>query len=95
MARIRMMCDRIGLEKEISIDIDAEVDEYSGIFAEEVQKRVRTLLGNGKVTCEGHFYADRAKSDGYDLYLVDVKMPNGVSILSVWVRHILEDDIIA
>ncbi len=70
-----------------SFEIDEEdVDE--GIVETEVTKRMRTLLGMGKITTKAEF-TERVPGVGnesYDLYVANILSGTGVHFASVWVR---------
>lgn len=71
--------------KSFEIDED-DVDE--GIIEDEVTKRMRTLLGMGKITCEAEFSArvPGVGNESFDLWSVHILSGTGVHFASLWVR---------
>ncbi len=67
--------------------LDKQVEVHNGckldIIQSEVLKRLVTVTGLSKITCEAW---ESCKTKGYMLYCVDVKAPTGVILFNMWVR---------
>ncbi len=67
--------------------LDKQVEVHDGcrldIIQTEVMKRMITVTGIAKLTCEGY---EACKAKGFDLYSVNIKAPTGVTLFLLWVR---------
>lgn len=81
-----MICSSVPeFTKTFEVDAD-EVD--AKIIQDEVTKRMRTLLGMGKITCEAEFsdHVPGVGNENYDLWIGNILSGTGVHFATVWVR---------
>lgn len=77
MPRIQICHDM--LQKDVEVHDGCRLD----IIQIEVLKRITTVTGLSKLSCEA---SESCQCEGFMLYSVDIKSPTGVTLFSLWVR---------
>lgn len=87
MPHLQFCSSILEFTKEMSLPEDQQITpEFVG---EETLKRVKTILGTNKLTGECTLYSEY---DKYDLYVTSIKMPNGVTFMTIFTRHYKDEE---
>lgn len=76
MSKLHIYSSATGFDVKVECEGDVDIND-------EVMKRMRSHLGNGKITGVTSPYTTQ---EGYEMYVTNVKMGNGVTFMSVWTR---------
>ncbi|AZV02087.1 hypothetical protein Arno162_47 [Pectobacterium phage Arno162] len=88
MSKMQICSNHPSLSKYLEYPVGTEITIE--MIEQEVQTRMRTKLGNGKITCEAILEAPN-KPRAYHLYSVNLKDASGEMVTSCWSR-VFQDD---